>query len=111
MTVPPADDPDSGMSVAVYSGEMIEVAYTAVDDRNGGYVIRKAAGAKDISGDFTAYAETVRESVNGAEVTLKGDGENWSLAIWTKNGYAYAVGTQNAPMAREAILSLVEQIE
>ena len=51
-------------------------------------LFRRASGDGDISGDYNAYAVSQTVDIGGASVLLKGSGAGWSLALWTKDGYA-----------------------
>lgn len=46
----------------------------------------------DISGDYNEYEYVTEKTINGVTVTIKGDNETVSLATWTQDGYAYAIG-------------------
>lgn len=109
MKLPDAEEPYVNVSYFVISEEMIEVFYGTQEQENVGYYIRKSKGNEDISGDFTDYAETKRVFVHNSEVTLKGKDGKWSLATWAQNGYSYAIGVQDDPMAEEELLHLIEK--
>lgn len=40
---------------------------------------------------------------------LEGKDGKWSLATWAQNGYSYAIGVQDDPMAEEELLHLIEK--
>lgn len=63
--------------------------------------IRKAAGAGDVSGDYNVYPQVDTVTVNGAEVTRKGDAGKVSLAIWTAGEYTYSISVEGGISARE----------
>ena len=67
---------------------MAEINYS--DDSNDA-TFRKAVGSDDISGDYNSYANVKICQNNGTSVTLKGTGEGYSLAIWQKDNYTYAL--------------------
>ena len=96
LNVPAAPD---GVSV-LEDSNMIQVDY-----ENGMY-IRKASGSGDISGDYNDYSKV--ETVNG--VTLKGENGKFSLAVWNRDGYTYAVGVQEA-MSQSDMLELTSKIK
>jgi hypothetical protein len=116
LTVPdaPADHPDR--VIRVLGGSMIEVLFVNSANENkesidAGYRIRKAPGSDDISGDYNDYAVERTETVNGASVTLKGAEEGrWSLALWTADGYAYAVDAQETPLSTADMLAVVAAV-
>ena len=71
--------------------------------------IRKAVGQEDISGDYTAYPQVDTLSSHGTEVTLKGDGDTVKVAVWTTEGYTYAIQSA-AGLSRDAMLTLVASV-
>ena len=74
-------------------------------DYESGMYIRKASGNGDISGDYNEYTQV--ETVGG--VTIKGENGVFSLAIWKKDGYTYAVGVSEA-LSQADMLALVAEI-
>lgn len=89
--------------ISVLSGNMIQVL---CED---GLSIRKALGTEDISGDYTSYPQVETVTVEGNAVTLKGTGDQITVAVWTADGYTYAVRSETG-MSRNAALSLVSQV-
>ena len=71
--------------------------------------IRKAVGQEDNSGDYTAYPQVDTLSSHGTEVTLKGDGDTVKVAVWTTEGYTYAIQSA-AGLSRDAMLTLVASV-
>lgn len=90
--------------------ELIEVIYSNGDENPNALLIRKAAGSDDISGDFNEYAENNTVSVNDLEVTTKGNDGTVNVAIWTNNGYTFAITTDNS-MSGEQISELIKSIQ
>lgn len=96
--------------VTVYDGDLIEVSFETEDGTDTGYYIRKSSESGDISGDFGEYAQTRTEEIAGQRVTLKGDGSRWSVAIWTADGYSYAIGCQAHPMSLQELTGRIGEI-
>lgn len=71
--------------------------------------IRKAVGQEDISGDYTAYPQVDTLSSHETEVTLKGDADTVKVAVWTTEGYTYAIQSA-AGLSRDAMLTLVASV-
>ena len=97
----PADVKTDGISVL--SGNMIQVL---CED---GLSIRKALGDEDISGDYNSYSQVETVTVEGHAVTLKGTGDQVTVAVWTADGYTYAVHSETG-LSRDAALSLASQV-
>ena len=96
----PADVKTDGISVL--SGNMIQVL---CED---GLSIRKALGDEDIS-DYNSYPQVETVTVEGHAVTLKGTGDQVTVAVWTADGYTYAVHSETG-LSRDAALSLASQV-
>lgn len=106
LTVPDSVDGYGQRIIQVMSDTMLQVMYLDGDTR---LLVRKAAGAEDISGDYNTYAKTETVRINGSDVTLRGDDGQVSVATWTRDGYTYAVDLDR-PMAPDALAALIEQI-
>ena len=65
-------------------------------------LIRKAVGTKDCSGDYNVYAQEVTVD----DVTLKGENDTFSLAVWERDGYTYS-----AALAQADLLALVAAVQ
>lgn len=96
--------------ISVLDGTMIEVSYQTSDGVEL-YAVRKAEGEDDISGDYEEYASVAAQTIGGRAVTLKGDGETVSVAVWQQEGYSYALCAENSPMTREEAAALIEAID
>lgn len=74
--------------------------------------IRKAVGTGDISGDYNEYDDVHVEAGTGdaPEVTVKGNGTNYYLAVWEKDGYAYSVFASQGACIND-ILNLVDGVQ
>lgn len=89
----PADLPFQADEVTYtsYWKELAETTYTGE-----GYTLtlRQSVGEGDNSGDYNVYAVTEIREMAGWSVILKGDGESWTLAVWSDGTYAYSAGTE-----------------
>lgn len=84
-------------------GETAQITY---EGENQTVTYRKAPGEEDISGDYNVY-DMVTETVAGeTSVTLKGDGDGYVLALWTADGYSYALSLEN-PVTEEELLEIL----
>lgn len=116
ITVPEAtiDHPDR--IIRIMGREMVEVLYVNKANETGegtdeGYRIRKAAGVNDISGDYNEYGNNKTELVGDFSVTIKGNSGTWSVAIWSHDGYTYAVDAQDNPLSLEKMTEIISVIK
>ncbi len=80
-------EPESVVYTA-YWAEMAEIIYTN-DEQTAAF--RKGIGSDDVSGDYNSYELTSEISVNDINAMLKGNGETYTLAIWTDGEFAYSL--------------------
>lgn len=111
MRIPEGKAPYTEKTISVIGEDMIEVAYSKEEPFAVGYSIRKARAEGDISGDFTEYPDIREVDFEGRKVTLKGESETCSLALWEENGFSYAVIAQEKSMTEEEILEIVKAME
>jgi hypothetical protein len=79
-------------TAAVYSslfGETAEIDYTGADGQSATY--RKSRGTDDNSGIYDTFADTEQISAGNVKATVKGDGTQYTLAVWTDGTYAYSI--------------------
>ncbi len=71
-----------------YWGEMAQIDY-----ENGGSMacFRQSLGEEDNSGDWSEYPAQKSLTVNGCVVTLKGEADSYTLAIWQDGTYSYSL--------------------
>lgn len=86
-------------SISVLPGSMIQGLCTD------GLSVRKGMGDADVSGDYTAYPQVETVSMPYGEITLKGTGGQVQLAVWTADGYTYAIRSE-AGLDRDTVLEL-----
>ena len=73
-----------------YPGPMAQISYFGAGEGEFA-TLRKAPGEGDISGDYTVYGNVQEIVLGTATVTLKGEGELFSLALWQSGKYAYSL--------------------
>lgn len=93
---------------AVIEGKILEVQYYNGDNR--GMVIRKSRGSEDISGDFNEFDNITETDVNGSTVTIKGSGDEFSLALWVSGDYSYSVSVSSG-ISENALKEIIEKIK
>lgn len=71
-----------------YWGDMAQIDY-----ENGGSTacFRQSLGEEDNSGDWNEYPAQESLTVNGCAVTLKGEADSYTLAIWQDGTYSYSL--------------------
>ena len=90
--------------------ELNDLNWEEVDFDSEDLLIRKARGDEDISGDYHQYTETNVAAADGLQVTTKGNDGTVHVAIWTDNGYTFAITAHNA-MSSEEMLTLVSLVK
>lgn len=88
MTVPEEMEGYDKPVINTIENEMIQVIYYKGEDE---VRIRKGAGSEDISGDYNEYAETDSVTVEGMQVTIRGNDGKASVATWTNEEYTYSI--------------------
>lgn len=63
----------------------------------------------DISGDYNEYSSVSEEAIDGVTVLLKGNEGTVNLAIWTDDGYAYAVSSYPG-ISQNTMIELLEAL-
>ncbi len=90
--------------------ELNDVNWEEMNFTSNALCIRKSVGSDDISGDYNEYTEINTISVNNLEVTTKGNEGTVNVALWTNNGYTFAITTNNS-MSSEQISELIKSIQ
>ena len=107
--VPASMDGYTDRNVQVVDGKMIQVTF--LDESGNMLILRKAAGSEDISGDYIIYADTKTVTLpNGAEAELRGDETSFQGAVWTADGFTYAVSS-DLPMEEAAMVDLISTLD
>lgn len=84
-------------------GETAQIIY---EGENQTVTYRKAPGEEDISGDYNVYDTVTEKTAGKISVTLKGDGDGYVLALWTADGYSYALSLEK-PVTEEELLEIL----
>lgn len=71
-----------------YWNELAQIQYSG---QGQAATFRQSAGTADNSGDYTAYGDVVGITAGGLNVTLKGDGGTYVLAVWTDQAFSYSL--------------------
>ena len=86
---------------------LVQVFYKKDDQQ---ILIRKAAKKGDISGDYNQYTKEETVTVGENTITLKGDADNYKLALWTAGEYSFSVSVTEG-MSQEALTELVQAVK
>ncbi len=107
VVVPESIDGYTDTYIAVMDDTMFQITYQNSDSE---ICIRKQAGDGDISGDYNAYSTNETIDADGIQVSISGNNDTVSKAIWTKDGYTYSIYT-TASLTQGDITDLIAQIQ
>ena len=91
---------------------MIQVMYYDGDpDAEGSsrVMVRKGPGSDDISGDYNEYSEKETVNMHGVDVQLRGDKGLVYSAIWTWDGYSFAINADKG-LSRDTLAAAIEEM-
>ena len=71
-----------------YWGDMAQIDYASGSDSA---CFRQSLGAEDNSGDWNEYPAQIEADLSGCTVTLKGETDCYTLAIWNDGTYSYSL--------------------
>lgn len=74
-------------------GELAEIQY--IGEEGESLLLRVSKGEEDNSGDYNDYSSQKTLAFAESSVELKGDGDLFVLAIWTRDGAAYSLASEN----------------
>lgn len=92
-----------------YENLFNEIAQISVLGDHGQICFRKAVGTDDISGDYNDYSVIKEVTLEGVVITLKGNDDLFSLAVWQHAGYTYSMSIE-PPAPVEVMTALVDSI-
>ena len=110
LTLPAQPDGYTQADFQVLAGDetILQAAFRTEDDQLQ-LSIRKAPGTDDISGNYNVYSVDETVTVDGTDVTVKGNEDGYHLAIWTANGYTYAISSDDA-LTQDALTQLAAAV-
>lgn len=76
------------VSYTSFWGDLAQITYTGEGQT---VTLRQSLGDEDNSGDYNVYDVTEAREIGSLSVTLKGDGQAYSLAGWSDGTYTYSV--------------------
>lgn len=83
---------------------LAEIDYAGTENT---ITFRKSKENGDNSGDCNEYETTETLNINGISITVKGNSQTFSLAIWQNGEYSYSI-SMTAGITREQMISLLE---
>lgn len=89
-----------------YWDELAQVEY---EGEGQSAMFRQSEGTEDNSGDYHEYACVKEMQVGETKVTLKGDTEQYTLAIWTDGESSYSMAIESG-LSEETWAALIETI-
>ena len=106
--VPETIDGYEGKKIQAIESDLIQVFYGDVEGAN--ILVRKATGSDDISGDYNEYSEKNAMTVNEIEVETREENGSVMVAIWSMDGYTYAIDATDG-IAPELVTLLVTDLK
>ncbi len=83
--------------------DLAEVTY---EGQSNTAVLRMAPHNEDISGDYSEYTSIKNDTINGHEITLKGNNGKYNLGVWQSDGFSYAVHFSEAVSEQEILITI-----
>lgn len=95
------------VSASLMFGSLVQIEYSGNDDT---LVYRTEKTNDDVSGDYNEYEYTETHRIQNADVTLKGTGKGFCLAVWNANGSSYSLSSESA-IDRDVMIKIIENIK
>ncbi len=83
---------------------LAEIDYEGSDNS---ITFRTSREKEDNSGDYNVYESIETVEINGITVTLKGNNQTYSLAIWQNGEYSYSISLENG-ISKEDLTTLLK---
>lgn len=97
-------------AINVIAGDLAQVSYAGgICWRVSGPALAGQAGTGDISGDYNVYSSVNTLTVGGQTVTVKGNGNGISLAVWSDKSNCYSASF-DAPVSADTVTALVSSV-
>ena len=112
IAVPGKIDGYPNQVVQAMEKSMIQVMYFDGDpyaEDSSMVMVRKGTENEDISGDYNVYAEKETVNMHGVDVQLRGENGLVYSAIWTWNGYSFAINADKG-LSRDALANAIEEM-
>ncbi|MFT3983061.1 MAG: DUF4367 domain-containing protein [Lachnospiraceae bacterium] len=90
-----------------YWGELAQIEYIGSANT---LLLRMAPGVEDVSGYYGEFTDVENHVINGCNFTIKGNDNQYILAVWQNDGYSYSVQMLES-VSKEEILAAVQSIK
>ena len=100
----------AGDAIISYYFRSDNVAETMYVYETNTITLSQGAGSDDISGDFNEYDKTSEVTIGNLAVTMKGNNNTVSLAIWCNEGCAFSLYS-DSPLTEDEFIRLIESIK
>ena len=112
IAVPGKFDGYPNKAIQAMEKSMIQVLYFDGDpeaETSSMVMVRKGTGSEDVSGDYNEYSEKETVQLHGVDVQLRGEKGLVYSAIWTWNGYSFAINADKG-LSRDAISDAIGEM-
>lgn len=89
-----------------YWKKIAQIDYTGKDQT---VSYRMSAGNEDVSGDYNQYTSVKSIPSDDINVTIKGDQDQYVLAVWEARGYSYSIKLSDG-ITQDQLLEIVESV-
>ncbi len=91
-----------------FDKDLAQITYT---DGKRSLVYRKSLGHEDNSGDYTHYPFIWETTQNRRNISLKGNGTLFHLAVWQKYGYTYSLRSSKGMSSKDFLKIILSNEE
>lgn len=109
-TVKEIQDISFDVEAVRYTSFWCELAEIEYADKNNTVVFRMAPRNEDVSGDYSEYASIENRRINDYDVTIKGNDDKYSLAVWKHDGFSYSISITNG-ISEIDLLKMVQSVK
>jgi len=94
-------------STSIISGTLAQIEYIS---KNDSITFRMTPGNEDISGDYNNYSKEDKITIDGIEVTIKGDDRLYKVITWNNDNFSYSL-TTTAGLSEDIIHEIIRNIK
>ncbi|MBQ4257281.1 MAG: hypothetical protein II714_06480, partial [Oscillospiraceae bacterium] len=86
-----------------------EIIQSDFADGDSTLTLRKGTAEGDISGDYNTYKNRYRGTIGGVTVHIRANGEEFSTAVWERDGYKYSCSFSPA-VSKKTMVKVLKSI-